>query len=331
MPVYKIKHVTHYYYDQPVYDSINQMMLYPFVDSNQNVLQQSFTITHQPTIETFSDKFGNKLGIFSLVSPHTELCIISHLEVEIFPVSIPAFKKSADQLWQQYEKYNADYLYNDFLQPDESMNIGEIQSLVSSFKDKTKSPLQMAILFSEYIFQHFTYTQGVTSVETDIDEIWNLKAGVCQDFAHFLLTMLRLVKIPARYVSGYICPGHDEWRGAGATHAWVEIFVPDYGWIGLDPTNNCIASDRHVRLAVGRYFKDCTPVKGIYKGKLDHRLEVSVTVENGGKEPIKSFLHSELVSDKNIPSFVSEVKSDDQPNSNSYQAFIKMQQQQQQQ
>ncbi len=197
--------------------------------------------------------------------------------------------------------------------------------------DENISPFENAKVFSDYIFLNFTYTTGVTSIETEVDEIWTLKAGVCQDFAHFLLVMLRMIHIPARYVSGYICPKNDDFRGAGATHAWVEAFIPHYGWIGLDPTNNCIASDRHIRLAVGRYFKDCTPFKGIYKGKLDHRLEVSVIVENAETPSSLSRVFTDDSFKSVEPSMVSEIKSANTGSSNSYQAFIQMQQQQQQQ
>jgi transglutaminase-like putative cysteine protease len=131
---------------------------------------------------------------------------------------------------------------------------------------------------NEYVYQQFQYIKGVTNVETTCDEIWRLKAGVCQDFAHILLAMLRTIHIPARYVSGYICPNRNGMRGEGATHAWVEAFIPDYGWLGLDPTNNCIVNDLHVRLAVGRNFSDCSPVKGTYKGTSNHKLEVGVSV-----------------------------------------------------
>ena len=91
----------------------------------------------------------------------------------------------------------------------------------------------------------------MTDVETTIDEVWKLKAGVCQDFAHVLLVMLHMINIPARYVSGYVCPNKNGMRGEGATHAWVEAYIPFYGWLGLDPTNNCMVNDLHVRLATG--------------------------------------------------------------------------------
>ena len=155
--------------------------------------------------------------------------------------------------------------------------------------------------FCGFVFEHFTYKKGITSIESTLDEVWTLKSGVCQDFAHILLVMVRLLDVPARYVSGYICPNKTGMRGEGATHAWVEAYIPFYGWLGIDPTNNCIVNESHVRLAVGKNFSDCSPVKGTYRGTSEHTLEVAVsvsyedgqTIESVGEraepEPITSF------------------------------------------
>src|SRR6266581_1374290 len=110
---------------------------------------------------------------------------------------------------------------------------------------------------------------------------------VCQEFAHMVLVMLRMINIPARYVSGYVCPNKNGMRGEGATHAWVEAYIPFYGWLGIDPTNNSLTSHLHVRLAVGRSFSDVSPVKGTYKGTSRHVLEVGVTVAyENGEQPL---------------------------------------------
>lgn len=332
MPTYKIKHITNYIYDAPVYDSINQILLYPVQDYFQKVIHHSLKISHKPAVDVFTDKFGNLLGIFSILSPHTQLSITSHLEVEVLPVLEPVSSKSIPELWQEYDVLASNIFYRDFLTVESNQNAEAIHRLVSELQVTQLSPFENAKLFSSYIYTHFDYRQGVTSIETEIDEIWQLKAGVCQDFAHMLLVLLRMIKIPARYVSGYICPKHHEFRGEGATHAWVEIYIPDYGWIGIDPTNNCIASDKHVRIAVGRFFKDCTPVKGIFKGNLNHKLEVSVIVENTEPER-KNKYNSNIFqeSDQHIaPSFVSHSYADTAVD-NLYQAHRLMQIQMQQQ
>ncbi len=334
MAIYKIKHITEYQYTQPVYDSINQVMLYPIEDFFQKVRHSNIKISTNPNIDEFKDKFNNQLGIFSILTPHTVLNITSCIEVEVLPVMSPKLRLSIPEQWDDLRKMDKDPLIQEFLHNDEFDAFTEIESIVNGLLQTELSPLDNAILFSDYIFMNFIYRQGVTSIETGIDDIWKLKAGVCQDFAHFLLVMLRMIHIPARYVSGYICPKNDELRGVGATHAWVEIYLPTYGWIGIDPTNNCIASDSHVRLAVGRFFKDCTPVKGIFKGNPQHRLAVSVIVENSdfSNDNIHQNFFNDAVAE--TPSFVSfsdpEVSGD-----NSYQLNkqkeIQMQQQQQQQ
>ncbi len=331
MPIYKIKHITNYFYLEPVYDSINQMMLYPIADQHQKVIHHSIKITDNPSVQVFTDKFGNTLGIFSYLQPHTELNITSDLEIETFAFSEPDNISHPDAAWNEYNYLQHDHRFRDFLQLENKGFFEEIKEIVFQLVNKNITPYENAKVFSEYIFENFIYTTGVTSIETEIDEIWTLKAGVCQDFAHLLLVMLRIVNIPARYVSGYICPKNDDFRGAGATHAWVEAFIPDYGWVGLDPTNNCVTSDQHIRLAVGRYFKDCTPFKGIYKGKLDHRLEVSVIVENAETPSSATRIFTEDLFKSIEPSMVSEIKSSTTVGTNSYQAFIQMQQQQQQQ
>jgi transglutaminase-like putative cysteine protease len=131
---------------------------------------------------------------------------------------------------------------------------------------------------SQYIYNNFRYIKGITNVETTVEEILQHKSGVCQDFAHVLLRLLRTLHIPGRYVSGYICPNKDGMRGEGATHAWVEAWIPNYGWAGIDPTNNVWVTNRHVKLAVGRHFKDCSPVKGTFKGPSKQNLSVYVSI-----------------------------------------------------
>ena len=335
MAKYKIKHITDYYYGADVYDSINQIMLYPIEDSRQKVLNHTIGITQNPLISRFKDKYGNDLAIFSLLAPHKYLNINSIIEVDIDPFFEPILDDTSSS-WEKIDGYKYDFHLKEFLEIEKIQSIEPIKTLVDSLLNREKHPFENAKLLSEYIFNHFEYRQGVTSVETEIDEIWELKAGVCQDFAHFLLVILRLASIPARYVSGYICPQNHELRGEGATHAWVEVYIPNFGWIGLDPTNNCVTSDRHVRLAVGRDFNDCTPVKGIFKGNLNHRLEVTVVVENFDNLVVTKPSYSSNFYENDTkpePSFVSVSNVETVDNSyfahQQIQKKIQMQQQQQ--
>src|SRR5690606_23539450 len=240
MPSFKIKHITRYTYSSSAVECTNQIMLYPVQDALQELVSHKITITKHPQVAIFSDYFGNTLGMFSIVEPHSELLISSEAEVITHEVAAPVNESPATDQWERLLMVQEQFPYIDFMQQEASENAEELQDFIGTLLNKEKTPFENACLFSEYIFNNFKYMQGVTNVETKVDEIWELKAGVCQDFAHVLLLLLRKVGMPARYVSGYICPKNHELRGEGATHAWVEAYLPDYGWIGLDPTNNCI-------------------------------------------------------------------------------------------
>ncbi|MFV0605294.1 MAG: transglutaminase domain-containing protein [Niabella sp.] len=328
MPVFKVKHITHYTYNSPAVDCTNQIMLFPIQDPLQNVVSHNITITGTPPVEIFIDYFGNRLGMFSLIEPHNELVIISEAEVITYETHLPVIDKTGAEQWGQLAVLCEQFPYIDFMQQESFEQLEALQQILDDLQTQYTSPFAFAKAASEYIYNNFKYKKGITSVETNVDEIWRLKGGVCQDFAHILLLMLRKTKIPARYVSGYICPKDRELRGEGATHAWVEAYIPDYGWIGLDPTNNCIVSDRHIRLAIGRNFSDCTPVKGTYRGSSDHVLEVLVSINNNEVAPVE-----EIRDEK--PMFLYKTAKPANINTNSYRQYMeqmeKQQQQQQQQ
>jgi transglutaminase-like putative cysteine protease len=191
---------------------------------------------------------------------------------------MPEDNTPSEVQWQELDRIKGQLQFLDFLKQEKFDALPEVEKLIAQEHQAHSTPLQSAKHFSEYIYQNFAYKKGITTVESTLDEIWTLKSGVCQDFAHILLSILRLMNIPARYVSGYICPKKNGMRGEGATHAWVEAYIPFYGWLGLDPTNNCLVDQTHVKLAVGRNFMDCSPVKGTYRGTSNHTLEVIVTV-----------------------------------------------------
>ncbi len=322
MPDYTIKHVTRYTYASTVIDCMNQVMLYPMVDNNLEVRKHQVTISHNPTVEVFTDYFGNHVGVFSVIQPHNELLIESIAQVTTKPIKLPVDDVNAPDQWQYLSGLKHQVAFIDFLKEEAFASYHEVKGLLSEVINFSRTPFQTALMLSAYVYTEFTYQKGVTSVETEPEEIWNLKAGVCQDFAHMLIVFLRMFQIPARYVSGYICPKNKEMRGEGATHAWIEMYVPFYGWIGLDPTNNCIVDDQHVKIATGRNFYDCTPVKGTYKGSGEHTLEVSVEITNG---------ESKLINERpGLPVFTYESKNPGQP-INSYRHYLEVQQKQQQQ
>lgn len=278
MSKFKIRHITKYSYKVPVRDSANQIILYPIKDIYQDVLQHSIHISGNPVVELHRDYYGNDVGTFTHSKPHHELVIDSRLLVVTKSRSMPTVRLSHEDQWKFYDSIQYQVPYIDFLKISKGDSLPELDALIAQPEFQSKTPIELANLFCTYIFKNFTYQKGITTVETTLSEIWKIKSGVCQDFAHLLLAMLRKVKIPARYVSGYICPHKNGMRGEGATHAWVEAYIPEYGWMGIDPTNNVLAHETHVRLAVGKNFTDCSPVKGTYRGISNHTLEVAVSV-----------------------------------------------------
>ena len=319
MPRFAIHHLTKYTYEAPVRDSANQIVLFPMRDDFQEVISQEIQITGEPDLEIFRDYYGNQVGSFMNAEPHTELLIDSKLQVVTKSRPMPAEQVGNFNSWNHLESIKNLVPYIDFLYHEQFDALADLTAEINSKHFTERSILDAAKELNAYVYHHFKYIKGITNVETTLDEVWKLKAGVCQDFAHVLLVMLRILSIPARYVSGYICPNKNGMRGEGATHAWVEAYIPEYGWLGLDPTNNCYVNDLHVRLAVGRSFSDCSPVKGTYKGISNHSLEVGVSV---------SYEDGRTVEDSTA--ILTPQPTANGKQENSYRRYMEMMQQQQQ-
>ena len=298
MAKFKIEHITRYTYEQSVRDSANQIMLYPIEDEFQEVISHRLLITGNPSVEIHTDTFNNKIGTFTHSNPHQQLTISSKLEVQTSDRKLPEDTTAASAQWEDLYQLKNKLPFIEFLKLEKFDHLDEMLK-VTNLQGPEQTPLQRVKQFCAYVYKDFEYKKGITTIETTLDEIWNIKSGVCQDFAHMLLALLRVNNIPSRYVSGYICANKNGMRGEGATHAWVEAYIPFYGWLGIDPTNNCLVTENHVRLAVGKNFADCSPVRGTYRGTSNHTLEVSVAVgyENGKTDaeastllqPISSF------------------------------------------
>ena len=277
MAVFKIVHITKYQYNWPIKESINEIRLFPHNFENQDVLQHQLLITQNPIVEISKDYYGNRVANFNNLEAHEEMTIESRMLVRVnHSLKIPEIDGTTVQ------DLDIDKEKSIFLQrlsyPETISKQKEINRILKKINLAGKPIIEIAQECNAHIFKKFTYTKGITNIETTIDEILEMKKGVCQDFAHVLLQLLRTVGIPARYVSGYICPNESGLRGEGATHAWVEFYTPKQGWLGLDPTNNIWTMDNHVKLSVGRNFYDCTPVKGTFKGFARQTLSVCVSI-----------------------------------------------------
>lgn len=277
MAVFKIVHLTKYQYNHPIKESINEIRLFPHHFENQEVLQYQLLITHNPDVDISEDYYGNRVGNFNVLGVHTEMTIESRMLVRVnHSLRIPEIDATSVEDIQAEKEKSILLLRLCYLDDIQKQN--EIEAILKKIKIEDKSIIEIAQQCNAYVYDNFIYTKGITNIETTVDEILTLKKGVCQDFAHILLQLLRTAGIPSRYVSGYICPNESGLRGEGATHAWVEIYTPKQGWLGLDPTNNIWTMDNHVRLSVGRNFSDCTPIKGTFKGLARQTLSVCVSI-----------------------------------------------------
>lgn len=284
MPVFNIHHVTRYEYDRPVKESVNDIRIFPFACADQETLLHELHITGQPDVHIISDYWGNRTGMFNLMSSHKEMIIESKLIIRTLGV-LPAADNSAAGFEQLKEELNNSLTLLELCHSDIPHLKEEINKIVNDIWQTGKPVAAIVENCCAYIFNNFSYIKGITNIETTVEEILEHRSGVCQDFAHVMLEVLRSLRIPSRYVSGYICPNKNGMRGEGATHAWVEAWIPGAGWTGIDPTNNVWTSNHHVKLAVGRNFNDCSPVKGTFKGPARQSLFVFVSVgyEDGQK------------------------------------------------
>ena len=277
MSIFKIHHITKYEYDRPVKESMNNIMIYPYQSVGQETLQHELFITGKPEVFTYMDYWGNKAGTFNLLVPHRELVIESKLLIRaLIPQELSLPKNTYVKDLETYIKNDIGLL--ELSRVSHVKALALMQEYAAALFNPQKNVTAIVEDTCAFIFTHFTYIKGITTIETTVDEILEKQAGVCQDFAHVMLELLRMMGIPSQYVSGYICPNKNGMRGEGATHAWVEAYIPGYGWAGIDPTNNVWAANHHVKLAVGRSFENCTPVKGTFKGPARQSLSVYVSV-----------------------------------------------------
>ena len=278
MAVFKIVHSTKYQYNWPIKESINEIRLFPYNFENQDVLKFELNITNNPNVDISQDLYGNRVGNFNTLEVHSEMAIETRMIVRVnHSLKIPEIDTTTIQDLAVEKEKSITLLRLSYPEDIEKQN--KIIAILNKIKYQDKPVIEIARLCNQYIYSNFSYTKGITNIETTLDEVLQHKKGVCQDFALVLLQLLRTAGIPSRYVSGYVCPNKSGLRGEGATHAWVEIYTPTQGWLGIDPTNNIWTMDNHIKLSVGRNFTDCTPVKGTFKGLAKQKLSVSVSVE----------------------------------------------------
>jgi transglutaminase-like putative cysteine protease len=275
----QVTHRTRYEYASPVRESFNEVRLKPV--SNEHQLCDAFLLKVLPPVRLahYMDFRANYVHFFDIPDPHTTLQIDSTARVTTESIALPldatpaAMKQLPDCLRMER--------CFDFLQ--ESSYIERSPEAWRLALDVTVGQTdiwQAAVAIMRHVHEGFSYVPNVTTVHTHMRDVLERRCGVCQDLAHVMIGLCRAIGIPALYVSGYLYNGPLDHRiGAQASHAWCEIFLPELGWRGLDPTNNQPVDDRYVKLAVGADYADVPPIRGMYKGTTDRRMEVDVQVE----------------------------------------------------
>lgn len=283
MVKFYLTHTTIYSYPRPIIESTNKFYLYPYNDTKQQLVYHKMSISGNPTVYNYYDNFNNKVGFFTYNPPHKTLVITSEAEIILNKISLPELTVDINRHWSENNEINKGLFHRYFTEINSFNAKNEFQDIVHQIKNDQDSVFSLAQKLCEYVYNSMIYKKGITDVFTSLDEVWDLKSGVCQDFTNVFIQLCRMAKIATRYVSGYVYANEGN-LGAGATHAWAEIYIPSYGWLGLDPTNNCIAENDHIRLAVGRGYEDCTPVKGVFKGNEKQKMSVSVHLDTTPKK-----------------------------------------------
>jgi transglutaminase-like putative cysteine protease len=275
----QVTHKTSFHYGAPVVDSVNTLHLEPRTFPFQKTISATVRVMPPTRLRRFSDLFQNITHHFEILKAHTRLEIDSRLRVHNLPLVIP--DRSLQAGHADLEDPSTRERTWQFLQDSHLVqHLPELWRLAIDLSQGTSSIHEQAMIFMGWIHQNFQYSPGSTMVSTRMEQAFQMRSGVCQDFTHVMLGLCRSVGIPARYASGYLYNGPtDLLVGAQASHAWCEVYLPYLGWIGYDPTNNTLADERYVKIAVGRDYDDVAPVKGAYRGTAHAVMEVSVAVE----------------------------------------------------
>ena len=281
---YCIKHTSRYMYSSPVSKSALTLCFRPREEDGQSLL--SFEIETIPAISltSESDYFGNTKHFLIIHKPHDLLEITALSTVEQSPKALVP-ESLAPETWAEIETWRDSVEYWGFMHPSRFARPStELDDFVSGHGvDKPRGdPLSALVHLSGTLYEAFQYVPGSTSAVSPIEHILESGKGVCQDYAHVMISIARSWGVPSRYVSGYLYVEDDAGQPipAAAGHAWVECRLPGLEWVGFDPTNNWIVGQQHVRVAVGRDYHDVEPTRGIFHGVGDTRLEVEVRMES---------------------------------------------------
>jgi transglutaminase-like putative cysteine protease len=292
--IYSVLHITTFTYQPAVRESVMEVRLQPRSDGPQHCLTFELDVAPAANIMQYRDFMGNTVHHFDIAGKHSEVKVTARSSVDVVPVAPPnsADAGSWDDLDRAIASGSEDYW--EMLLPSQfAKSSASLEALAHDLRcQRRDTPLQLLTELNQAIYESFAYVPNSTNVDSPIDHALHSRQGVCQDFAHIMLALVRPLKIPCRYVSGYMFHRHNEDAEEkkdrsleGASHAWIEAVIPNLGWIAFDPTNNLIGADRHIRVALGRDYADVPPTRGVHKGEAQSALSVAVTVSPSDAPP----------------------------------------------
>jgi len=283
---FDITHRTTYRYTKPIERSMHILRLTPYSDRLQRLLSHELQISVAGQSRDYDDVFGNRVKRLTVESPFSEMVIEAKSTVELLDVDPLGFgplrvSSTIPLVWMPWQRQVLD----PFLLPPElpETELAELAEYAMSFVKRNENDVLDTLLdINQTIHREYTYVQGSTTITTTPFEVYVNRRGVCQDFTNLMICLARLLGVPARYVCGYIYTGPKATNTvqSEASHAWVQLYLPQIGWKGFDPTNGILTQTEHVRTAVGRNYLDATPTSGtIFVGGGGETLSVNVVVE----------------------------------------------------
>jgi transglutaminase-like putative cysteine protease len=285
--LFRVTHTTDYRYGEPVAEAYLELRLTPLSREGQTVQDHRLTIEPASRTSGYRDYFGNEVAFLSLPFRHSRLTIRSEALVKTESEALP--EGSLELTTQEARQILTGSLplVFDYLQPTDMVKIGREAVQWAKRYLAGQVVLRKGLEnLNRAIYENFQYRKGATNFSTDVSTIWRDRIGVCQDFAHIMLSVLRTAGLPSRYVCGYIetaPPRGDNGEekrlvGSVATHAWVEVLLPGQHWVALDPTNNRWCGEQHIAVSFGRDASEAAPIRGTFKGSGDQVMKVQVKV-----------------------------------------------------
>ena len=292
--IYSVRHTTTFRYEPAVRESVMEVRLQPRSDAEQRCLSFTLDVDPAANIMQYRDFTGNTVHHFDIAGRHTQVRVVAQSTVEMQTVPAPRAADSGD--WADLDALVAGNDHWELLLPSHFAHSSPpLEQLATELGcHRRGNPLTMLTELNHAIYNLFAYVPNSTKVDSPIEEALHTRRGVCQDFAHIMIALVRRLQIPCRYVSGYMFHRNEDDTEKdrsleGASHAWIEALVPGLGWVAFDPTNNLVGGDRHIRVAIGRDYADVPPTRGVYKGEAQSELSVAVTVspaDNVAPEPV---------------------------------------------